>query len=132
MSRIRPYLKTGETHTSSARQAMDGILGMLGFKADMYAVFEIWDRETRGLVKGCEAVAIHGDRLCVRVPSTVHRQELLYSKERILRRLNQAMGRVAISDIQFELEEKKGGVLRDKEPTGPARRPCGGSDIRNG
>ena len=80
---------------------------MLRFDPKLYAVFEIWDQETKMLVRGCEAVAIQGTRLFVRVPSTVHRQELLYSKERIISRVNQAMGRRAITDICFEFANEK-------------------------
>lgn len=116
MFRIRPYLKTGETHVSSARDAMNGILRLLGFDPQLYAVFEIWDKETRGLVRNCEAVAIHGSRLCVKVPSTVHRQEILYSKERLLKRINEALGRRAVTDIEFILGEDKGGAASAKEP----------------
>ncbi len=105
MNRIRPYLKSGESHAVSARQAMDGILRLLRFDPALYAVFEIWDLETQGLVRCCEAVAIQGSRLCVRVPSTVHRQEILYSKDRILNRVNQALGRKAVTDIFFEFEK---------------------------
>jgi hypothetical protein len=114
MDRIRPYLKRGESLAVSARQGMDGILGLLGFDPNLYAVFEIWDRETKNVVRGCEAVGIQGSRLCVRVPSTVHRQELMFSKERILARLNQAMGKRVITDIQFELSSSQGGTIREQ------------------
>lgn len=104
MDRIRPYLKRGEQSQASAKNAMDGLLGMLGFDPSLYAVFEIWDRETRGIVKNVEAIGIQGRKICVKVPSVVHRQELLYSKERLLQRVNQALGKRVITDIQFELE----------------------------
>ena len=105
--RIRTHLKTGETLTASAQQAVQGLLGMLGFDPLAYAVFEVWDRETRGLAKS-EAIAIQGRKICVRVASTIHRHELLYSKDRLIRKINEAMGRPVINDIQFELESDKG------------------------
>jgi len=112
MERIRPYLRRGESLSSPAGGLVKGLLAMLGFDPKIYAVFDIWDRETKGLVKGCEAVAIHGSSLCVSVPSVMHRQELLYSKQRILDRLNQALGGRIIKDIQFELKgtSEKGGI----------------------
>lgn len=91
----------------NATEAVRNILRMLRFDPALYAVFEIWDKETKTLVRGCEATAINGSRLVVTVPSASHRQELLYSKERILSRVNQAMGRRVITDIQFEFS--KGG-----------------------
>lgn len=116
MDRIRPYLRRGETFSSPAGGLVQGLLGMLGFDPKMYAVFEVWDRETRGLVKGCEAVALNGPCLCVSVPSVLHRQELLYSKQRIIDRLNQALGAKVIKDIQFELKgtSEKGGFLSEQ------------------
>lgn len=115
MDRIRPYLKRGETMSAPAGGLVQGLLAMVGFDPRLYAVFEIWDRETKNLVRGCEAVAIHGHSLCVRVPSVLHRQELLYSKQRILDRLNQALGAKIIKDIQFELQGNKGGFVSGQE-----------------
>ena len=121
MERIRAYLKPGEAQQLPASTAMEGLLRMLKFDPALFAVFEIWDRETRGLVKNCEAAGIQGTRLHVRVPSAAHRQELLYSKERILNRLNQALGKRMITDIHFELAadatdtKMNGGNFRGKE-----------------
>jgi len=96
--------KRSEREGLPAKLAVDGILSKLGFDPAMYAVFEAWDREAKSLAPGCEAVAIQGSRICVRVPSAAHRQELYYSKKRILARLNQALGREVIKDIQFEIK----------------------------
>jgi hypothetical protein len=121
MERIRTHLRRGESMSLAADKAVAGLLGLLGFKPDLAAVFETWDKEAGALVRGCEATGIQGTRLTVRVPSTVHRQELLYCKERLINRLNQAMGRKVITDIQFELapgaeqaNTPTGGSLRDK------------------
>lgn len=103
-----------------AAKAMEGLLQLLRFDPALYAVFEIWDRETRGLVRGCEASGIQGTRLCVKVPSAAHRQEILYIKDRLLSRVNQALGRRMITDIQFELagaEKETGGTIRVEEQT---------------
>ena len=86
-----------------AKALMEGILSHLGFDPALYAVFEICDQETRELVKGCETTAIQGKRLCIRVPSAVHRQELMYSKKRLVERINQSVGRTVVNDIRFEL-----------------------------
>ena len=110
--KFRTHLKTGEAHQLPATDMVNGILRMLKFDPALYAVFEIWDRETKSLVRGCEATAIQGTRLVVTVPSAAHRQELSYSKDRILARVNQAMGRRVITDIQFEFSKglaPKGG-----------------------
>lgn len=103
MFNIKPFLKRGEHEEVSADQAVQSILALLKFDPMMYGVFDIWDKETSGLVRNCEAVGIQGTRLCVRVPSTVHRQELLYVKDRIISKVNQAMGRRVITDVYFEL-----------------------------
>jgi hypothetical protein len=92
-----------------AKLAIEGILSKLGFDPAMYAIFEAWDREARHLAPGCEAVAIQGSRICVRVPSAAHRQELHYSKKRIIDRLNQVLGRRFITDIQFEMKGSTSG-----------------------
>jgi Dna[CI] antecedent, DciA len=104
MDKIRTHLKRGEREKASAEQMVASLLRLLRFDPAMYAVFEIWDRETRGLVRNAEAVALNGSTLCVKVPSVVHRQELLYSKERVISRMNQALGKRVVTDIQFELE----------------------------
>ena len=103
MEKIRTYLKRGEEAQLHAGKAMESLLRLLRFDPALYAVFEIWDRETRGLIRGCEASGIQGTRLCVKVPSAAHRQEILYLKDRLLSRVNQALGRRVITDIQFEL-----------------------------
>lgn len=82
---------------------MDRVLGRLGFDPRSYAVFDAWDREVRPIMKSAEAVALQGARLCVRVPSAVHRQELSISKDRLIKRINQAMGGQILKDIRFEL-----------------------------
>ena len=122
MEKIRTYLKRGEERQVSAPQAMEGLLRLLRFDPALYAVFEIWDRETRGLIRNCEAAGIQGTRLVVKVPSAAHRQEILYIKDRLLNRVNQALGRRAITDILFELagdvtrvNADKGGTIRVQE-----------------
>lgn len=107
--RIRPYLKRGEAYSLSAKQAMDGILGLLGFEKDAFAIFEIWDREIKGLIPGCPAVALRGTQIHVRVRSAVHRHELMYLKDQIINRINQAMGRKAVTGVQFEFDSDTGG-----------------------
>lgn len=103
MFKIQTHLKRGDKMELDAKEAVKALLRALKFDPALYAVFETWDKETRGLVRGCEAVGLQGTRLHVKVPSTVHRQELLYVKDRIIDRLNQALGRRAITDIYFEL-----------------------------
>ena len=103
MERIRTYLKKGESAQLSASRMMESLLKLLHFDPSLYAVFEIWDRETRGLVRNCEASGIQGTRLIVSVPSVAHRQELLYMKDRLITRMNQALGKRMITDITFEL-----------------------------
>lgn len=103
MFKLKSFLKRGEHEEVTADDAVKNILGMLKFDPALYGIFDIWDRETQGLVKNCNAVGILGTRLCVRVPSTVHRQELLYVKDRIISKVNQAMGRRVITDVYFEL-----------------------------
>jgi hypothetical protein len=122
VEKIRTYLKRGEEHQVSASSAMEGLLRLLRFDPALYAVFEIWDRETRGLIRNCEAAGIQGTRLVVKVPSVAHRQEIIYIKDRLLNRVNQALGRRAITDILFELggdatrvKEEKGGSIRGEE-----------------
>ena len=109
MLKIRPYLKREEKISAPAKQLMDGLLGLLHFDPAAFAAFELFDRETQGLIKDCKAVAIQGTTLFVRVPSAVHRHELMYSKKRILDRIQQSLGSKAITDIQFELEDKHKG-----------------------
>ena len=104
MHKVKPYLRSGEKFTHSAKHSVEGFLGYLGFDPSLYGVFEIWDREAKPFVRGCEAVAIQGRKICVRVPSAVHRQELMFCKDRVLQRINQALGRKVILDIQFEFE----------------------------
>jgi len=103
MFKIRTHLKRGEERELNAQEAVEGLLKAPKFDPSLYAVFQMWDEESRRLVRGCEAVALQGTRLCVKVPSTVHRQELQYAKDRIIDRLNQSLGRKAITDIYFEL-----------------------------
>src|SRR5262249_18388853 len=95
-------------------EAVREILTLLRFDPVATAAFEIWDRESAKVVRGCEAVAIQGSRLCVKVPSTVHRQELIYSKDRIVARVNQALGKKVITDIFFEFETGASGVSKTK------------------
>lgn len=104
MKRSKPYLKRGDRYSHTAKSAVDGILGLLQFDPELYAAFELWDREARPYVRGCEAVAIQGTKLCVRVPSAAHRQELLSYKDRLLKKINQGLGRRKITDVQFEFD----------------------------
>lgn len=101
----------------TARQAVSGLLDKLGFEPEKYGVFDVWDKEVRPFIRGCEAVALQGSRLCVRVPSAVHRQELLAMKDRILKRVNHTFGRRLVTDVRFELD--KGGSNFGKEPNRP-------------
>jgi len=103
MEKIRPYLRRGEEHQAPASSLVEGILAQLKFDPGLYAAFEICEKEIRSVVRGCEVAALNGSRLVVRVPSVVHRQELMYSKTRIVDRVNQALGKRKITDIQFEI-----------------------------
>ena len=115
MPLIRTFLsKKDEAMSLTATSAVQGILRLLKFEPAMFAAFEVWDRESRSVVGGCEAVAIQGSRLVVRVPSVLHRQEILYSKERLLARINQALGKKTITDIQFELSDNQQGEIREQ------------------
>jgi len=113
---IRTYIsKKDEPFSIPATTAVQGILALLKFTPATFAAFEVWDRESRSVVNGCEAVAMQGSRLVVRVPSVLHRQEILYSKDRLLARINQALGKKMITDIQFELSEnKQGDIIREQ------------------
>ena len=104
MLKIKPYLKRGDKYNTPAKLLVDSLLEQLKFSPTLYAAFEICEREVRSVIKECEVVAIQGSRIVIRVPSVVHRQELLYSKTRILDRIRQALGRRFITDIQFELK----------------------------
>jgi hypothetical protein len=115
MPLIRTFLsKKDEAMSITATSAVQGILRLLKFDPAMFAAFDVWDRESRSVVRGCEAVAIQGSRLVVRVPSVLHRQEILYSKQRLLSRINQALGKKIITDIQFELSENRQGDIREQ------------------
>ena|ERR1041385_6210906 len=104
MKRSKPYLKRGDRYSHTAKSAVDGILGLLQFDPELFSAFELWDKEARLYVRGCQAVAIQGTKLCVRVPSAAHRQELLSYKDRVLKKINQALGRRKITDVQFEFD----------------------------
>ncbi len=54
-----------------ATTAVQGILRLLRFEPAMFAAFEVWDRESKSVVGGCEAVAIQGSRLVVLFASVV-------------------------------------------------------------
>ncbi len=97
-----------------ATTAVAGILRLLKFDPSLFAAFAVWDRESKSVVGGCEAVAIQGSRLVIRVPSVLHRQEILYSKQRLLARINQALGKNIITDIQFELSDNQQGDIREQ------------------
>lgn len=122
---IRTRLKRGEHSKATAKEAVDSLLNVMGFDPAKYALFDVWERETKGMARGCEVVAVQGKRLCVRVPSVVHRQELFYAKDQIIKRLNQAMGHKAITDIKFELDSDKGGAISAEYPRGKRNRVTG-------
>jgi hypothetical protein len=103
----RPRQK--ERTTRTAGSLMDGCLSYMGFNPTNYAVFDIWDREIHGMIKGCKAVAIQGSKIFVEVPSVVHRQELMYQKDHLIERINQVFGKKVITEIRFELHQKEGG-----------------------
>ena len=86
----------------TANEALNRLLKSLKFDPASMAVFETWDKESQSYVRQCEAVALQGTRLCVRVPTAAHRQDLYYAKNRLITRINQAMGKKAVTDIQFE------------------------------
>lgn len=121
MEKVRTYLKRGETAKMNAQEAVGGILSMLRFDPAVFGLFEMWDREMKSLVRGCEAVGLQGTRLYVRVPSAAHKQELLYCKDRLIARVNQALGKNAVTDVQFEYapssmpahREERGGEIRE-------------------
>jgi len=107
MRRNRHKLKSGDRVSFTAKTVVEGYLGFLGFDPLLYPAFELWDQEIKTYVRGCRAVGLQGRKMCVQVPSVVHRQELYYHKDRVLKRINQSFGRKVIEDIQVEFE--KGG-----------------------
>lgn len=105
---VRKYRKKEDpSHSAKAKELVDVLLGHLGFDPLKYALFDVCDQEIGKLVAGCKSVAVRGKKLYLRVPSPSHRQELMYSRKRIIERLNQILGRESISEILFELESDK-------------------------
>lgn len=88
----------------AAKELVEDVLRQIKFDPAHYALFDLWDREARGVVRGCDAVGIQGRKICVKVPSVVHRQEILFHKDGLIQKINQAMGKSVINDIRFELE----------------------------
>ena len=111
---------------TTAAEAVGEILNRVGYGPDRFALFDLWDKEAAKVIQGCRAVALQGRRLCVEVASTVHRQELMYSKDRLIKKVNQALGTRMITDIKFELS--KGGTLRAKNPKWKWNRSFGKRD----
>lgn len=100
---VRKYRKKdAEPQSAKAKQLVDVLLGHLGFDPLKYALFEVCDQELSKLVKGCRAVAVRGKKLYLQVPSPMHRQDLIYSRKKIIERLNQVFGRECIDELHFE------------------------------
>lgn len=110
-----PSKDSKKNKPASLKEVVDGTLKKLGFDPVKYGVFEAWDREVQTLMKGCEAVAIQGTKLYVKVPSVIHRQELSFHIDRLLKKLNQSMGGKVVTDVRFELGE---GINFSKERGG--------------
>lgn len=91
-------------NTAPAKQLVDVFLSGLGFDPQRYAVFDVCDQEIGKFVRGCTAVAMKGKRIYLQVPSAMHRQEIIYSRKRIIDRLNQVFGTDAVSELHFVLE----------------------------
>ena len=122
MPSIRSYLKRGEKSAESATEAVKWLLKSMRFDMEAYGLFEACDREIARHVGGCAAVGIQDRRICVRVPSPAHRQEIFYARKRIVDRINQAMGRKVIIDLVFELETDREDAPRaERRPREPGR-----------
>ncbi len=100
----RRYKQEKDENSAPAKQLVDVLLSSLGFHPHKYAIFDVCDQEISRVVRGCKTVAIKGKRLYLQVPSAMHRQEIIYSKKRIIEKLNQVLGTDAVSEVCFTLE----------------------------
>lgn len=109
----RRYLKKGDHHQEKVGSMVKGILSHLGFDPKKYALFETWDQEMKKVINGCRAVALKGTEIIIGVPSTSHKQELYFYKKMLLKRVNESMGHLALTDARFQLESETGGSRRE-------------------
>lgn len=99
----------------AADRLVKGLLRALGYDADVFAAFDLWDRLAG---PGAKAVGLQNGCLCVEVPSHAHLQELALKKRGLLKKLNQHFGqRSVINDIIVQLSGGERQTFRSRRKT---------------
>ncbi len=101
---MRTFRKKGPKELVPAGKLFEALLGKLGYDADAYAAFEVWDRLLGREAAKARASALQGRRLLVEVDSSARLHDLMLRKRGLLQKLNGHFGtRRVVSDIIFKL-----------------------------
>lgn len=87
----------------SIGEAIQQFLNKSRIKGEIQAlqIEEVWE-EVMGktVARYTEKLQIYGDKLVITTPVAPLRQELVYQKEKIIQRVNEAMGKAIIRDVE--------------------------------
>lgn len=75
----------------------------LGFTPDMFAIYEIWDRELGWLGQHVRIAGLRKGKLLVEADTNAHMQEFHMIKHKVLNRLNEPFGRPVIKQLAIEI-----------------------------
>lgn len=87
----------------SIGEAIQQFLNKSRIKGEIQAlqIEEVWE-EVMGktVARYTEKLQIYGNKLVITTPVAPLRQELVYQKEKIIQRVNEAMGKAIIRDVE--------------------------------
>lgn len=85
------------------RDAIQLFLNKSRLKGDIQAmqIEEVWEKVMgKTVARYTEKLQIYGDKLVITTNVAPLRQELIYQKEKIVQRVNEAMGKTIIRDVE--------------------------------
>lgn len=79
----------------------------LGLDEKTYAVFQLWEKEFKGLYRGAELEGIKDGMLYLSAASSAHLQELTLRRKEMLTRINQYFGgKKTVKGIKIKLKDQ--------------------------
>jgi len=88
----------------SMRDAIQQFLNKSRLKGDIQAlqIEEVWEKVMgKTVARYTEKLQIYGDKLVITTNVAPLRQELLYQRDKIIQRVNEAMGKTVVREVEI-------------------------------
>ena len=86
---------------TKASNILKELLRRYGLTEDIYALYDIWDKEAGKISKQAKMMGKRGKTLLIRAENSVYKQEIRLRKKELIKKINGNFGKDIINEIEF-------------------------------